>query len=252
MDAEDRLATGAVRRLHRDPAIEPARPKERLVQHVRPVRAPMRSFSHAEANPSISVRIWLSVCSRSSLPPLKPTPLVRERPMASSSSMKTIEGAFSFASLKRSRTRRRRLHDRLYELGGGNREERNVRLSGDRACEQGLARPRRPEQDPVRDPAAELAVLARVTEKVNDLAQLVLDLLDARDVREGDLGARRLMASGPAAVRTGRRVRTLPARRNSQNNRTTNRIVGPKPKSSVCHHGAPLSSGSALTVTSFS
>ncbi len=60
----------------------------------------------AESNPSISVRIWLSVCSRSSLPPLKPaTPLVRERPIASSSSMKTIAGAFSLASLKRSRTR---------------------------------------------------------------------------------------------------------------------------------------------------
>ena len=30
------------------------------------------------------------------------------------------------------------------------------------------------------------------------------------------------------------------------------RIVGPKPKSSVCHQAAPVSSGSALTVTSFS
>jgi hypothetical protein len=60
----------------------------------------------AESNPSISVRIWLSVCSRSSFPPLNPPmPLVRARPTASSSSMKTIAGAFSFASLNRSRTR---------------------------------------------------------------------------------------------------------------------------------------------------
>ena len=59
-----------------------------------------------ESNPSISVRIWLSVCSRSSLPPLNPpTPLVRERPIASSSSMNTIAGAASFACLNRSRTR---------------------------------------------------------------------------------------------------------------------------------------------------
>ncbi len=31
-----------------------------------------------------------------------------------------------------------------------------------------------------------------------------------------------------------------------------NRIVGPNPKSRVCHHDAPVSSGSALTVTLFS
>ncbi len=40
------------------------------------------------------------------MPPLKPaTPEVRERPMASSSSMKMIAGADSFAFAKRSRTR---------------------------------------------------------------------------------------------------------------------------------------------------
>mmetsp|Transcript_92416 Transcript_92416/g.299021 ORF Transcript_92416/g.299021 Transcript_92416/m.299021 type:complete len:275 (-) Transcript_92416:480-1304(-) len=53
--------------------------------------------------PSISVRIWFRVCSRSSLPPPMPAP--RCRPMASISSMKTMQGAFSFACLKMSRTR---------------------------------------------------------------------------------------------------------------------------------------------------
>jgi hypothetical protein len=43
------------------------------------------------------VRIWLSVCSRSSFPPPKLVPAVRERPIASSSSMKTIAGAAAFA-----------------------------------------------------------------------------------------------------------------------------------------------------------
>ena len=58
------------------------------------------------SKPSISVRIWFSVCSRSSLPPLKPpTPVVRERPIASSSSMNTIDGAAAFACVNRSRTR---------------------------------------------------------------------------------------------------------------------------------------------------
>ena len=57
------------------------------------------------SKPSISVRIWLSVCSRSSWPPLKPPLPERERPMASSSSMKMIDGAASLACLNRSRTR---------------------------------------------------------------------------------------------------------------------------------------------------
>jgi hypothetical protein len=43
-------------------------------------------------NPSISVRIWLSVCSRSSLPPPMLVP-ERVRPMASISSIKTMHGA---------------------------------------------------------------------------------------------------------------------------------------------------------------
>mmetsp|Transcript_6281 Transcript_6281/g.12773 ORF Transcript_6281/g.12773 Transcript_6281/m.12773 type:complete len:288 (+) Transcript_6281:1137-2000(+) len=55
------------------------------------------------SKPSISVRSWLSVCSRSSLPP--PTPVPRERPTASISSTKMMQGAFSLAFLKRSRTR---------------------------------------------------------------------------------------------------------------------------------------------------
>mmetsp|Transcript_26909 Transcript_26909/g.75210 ORF Transcript_26909/g.75210 Transcript_26909/m.75210 type:complete len:529 (-) Transcript_26909:76-1662(-) len=55
------------------------------------------------SKPSISVRSWFRVCSRSSLPP--PTPAPRERPTASISSTKMMHGAFSLAFLKRSRTR---------------------------------------------------------------------------------------------------------------------------------------------------
>ncbi len=54
--------------------------------------------------PSISTSSWLSVFSRSSLPPMI-VPRPRERPTASISSMKMMQGAFSLACLKRSRTR---------------------------------------------------------------------------------------------------------------------------------------------------
>merc|ERR1719407_188798 len=54
--------------------------------------------------PSISVRIWLSVCSRSSFVAIWPPP-ERWRPIASISSMKMIAGAFFFASENRLRMR---------------------------------------------------------------------------------------------------------------------------------------------------
>mmetsp|Transcript_742 Transcript_742/g.2205 ORF Transcript_742/g.2205 Transcript_742/m.2205 type:complete len:285 (+) Transcript_742:1038-1892(+) len=58
------------------------------------------------SKPSISVRIWLRVCSRSSPPPPPPWfPPARCRPTASISSMKMMHGAFFFASPNRSRTR---------------------------------------------------------------------------------------------------------------------------------------------------
>ena len=55
--------------------------------------------------PSISVRSWLRVFSRSSLPPPRLLLRPRARPTASISSMKMMQGAFSLAVLKRSRTR---------------------------------------------------------------------------------------------------------------------------------------------------
>ena len=55
------------------------------------------------SNPSISASSWLSVCSRSSLEPMPVAS--RFLPMASISSMNTMQGAFSAASLNRSRTR---------------------------------------------------------------------------------------------------------------------------------------------------
>ena len=57
-----------------------------------------------EPKPSISVNNWFRVFSRSSFPPIAGF-LPRARPTASISSINTIQGAFSFACLNRSRTR---------------------------------------------------------------------------------------------------------------------------------------------------
>ena len=95
--------------------------------------------------------------------------------------------------------------DRLDELRRRHREERRAGLAGDRPREQRLAGARRPaQQHAARDPAAEPAVLVRVAQEVDDLGQLLLRLVDARDVGEGDRLAPRLVAARRGAARTRR------------------------------------------------
>ena len=55
------------------------------------------------SKPSISTNNWFKVCSLSSCPPPKPAPLCL--PTASISSIKIIQGAFTFACLNKSLTR---------------------------------------------------------------------------------------------------------------------------------------------------
>src|SRR6059058_855864 len=67
--------------------------------------AAMRITPFDESKPSISARSWFRVCSRSSWPPMNPVAPARDLPIASSSSMKMMHGALSFACSNRSRTR---------------------------------------------------------------------------------------------------------------------------------------------------
>ena len=64
----------------------------------------------------------------------------------------------------------------------------HVGLTGDGAREQRLAAPGRPEQQhALGDAAAEPLVLLRVLQELDDLAELLLRLVDARDVGERGL-----------------------------------------------------------------
>src|SRR5205814_9716520 len=61
-------------------------------------------------------------------------------------------------------------HEHLHEVRAGDREERDARLTRDRAGEQGLAGARRAvEQDALRDARAEGLELLRVCEELLDL-----------------------------------------------------------------------------------
>ena len=77
--------------------------------------------------------------------------------------------------------------EHLDERGGRLAEELRAGLVGDRLGEQRLAGPGRAvEQDALRDRRAEPLEALRVGEELDDLAQLVLGLVDAGDVVPGD------------------------------------------------------------------
>ena len=174
--------------------------------------APSTITATLDSKPSISVRIWLSVCSRSSLPPRLALEL-RERPIASSSSMKMIDGEASFACLNRSRTREAPMPTIASTNSDAEIEKNGTPgLSRDRARQQRLAGARAAgEQHAAGDPAAELLVALGALEEVDDLRQLGLRLVDAGHVGEGDL----LLAALDAArlgARRRRRPRPSPRR----------------------------------------
>jgi hypothetical protein len=79
--------------------------------------------------------------------------------------------------------------EHLDELGPGDGEERHLGLARDGLGEERLAGAgRTDEQDAFRHAPAETAVFVRVLEEVDDLAQLVLRLVDPRHVLEGHAG----------------------------------------------------------------
>src|SRR3954449_11538638 len=149
----------------------------------------------APEKPSISVRIWFSVCSRSSWPPNARAP-PRARPIVSISSMKMIAGATFRASPNSSRTRLAPTptiismkSDALAEKKRTPRrpgeKHRPPRLSRRGAREQrltgtGLAL----QQYTLRRPRPQPPVLVRILQVVDDLLDLRLDLVDAGDVGE--------------------------------------------------------------------
>ena len=132
------------------------------------------------SNPSISARSWFSVCSRSSWPPSMPE--LRDLPSASSSSMKTMHGAFWVACANRSRTRAAPTPTNISTNSEPESEKNGTPASpAGRAGEQRLPGAGRPdEQHALRDPPAEAPVLLRRLQELDDLLELLDRLVDAR------------------------------------------------------------------------
>ena len=76
-------------------------------------------------------------------------------------------------------------NEHLHEFGTAQAEERHVRFAGDGAGEQRLAGARRAdEQHAFRNPAAQVRVLLRVLQELDDLLELLLGFVDAGHIRE--------------------------------------------------------------------
>ena len=140
-----------------------------------------------DSKPSISTRSWLSVCSRSSLPPKTFIPLAF--PNASSSSMKMMQGAWPAAWEKRSRTRDAPTPTNISTNSDPLMLKKgHLCLPGHGFCEEGLARPRRAHQKhPFGDPPAQLLKFLRALQELHDFLELFLGLINPRDIGEGDL-----------------------------------------------------------------
>ena len=154
--------------------------------------------------PSISVRIWFSVCSRSSWPP-SDAPPPRARPIASSSSMKMIAGAAALACANRSRTRLAPTPTIASTNSEAEIEKNGTSASPATArASSVLPVPGRPgEQHALGDRAAERACSGRGCEEVDHLDQLLLGLVDAGDVLERHaLAVASARSAWPASART--------------------------------------------------
>jgi hypothetical protein len=118
--------------------------------------------------------------------------------------MKMIDGAASRACLEEvAHARGTHADDHLDELRGAQAEKGDAGLAGDRSGEEGLPRTgRTDEQHALRHGAAEPLVLRGVLQEVDELDELVLGVIDARDVVEGDLPLRLAIALGAAAPET--------------------------------------------------
>ena len=138
------------------------------------------------SKPSISTRIWLRVCSRSSCEPPRPAP--RWRPTASISSTNTMHGLLRFAWSNRSRTR---LAPTPTNISTNSEPEM---LKNGTPASPATARAMRvlpvpggpDEQHAARDARAERVELLGVLEELHDLLELRLRLVDPGDVGERD------------------------------------------------------------------
>ena len=191
VDLQDLLAAAQVGPVDDDAAVEAAGPEQRRVEDVRPVRrgdeddalVGVEAVHLDEQGVQRLLALVVAAAEARAAVPADGVDLVDE----------DDAGRVLLALLEEvADARGADADEHLDEVRAGDREERDVRLAGDRAGEEGLARAGRADQEhALGDLAAELLELLRVLEELDDLLELDLGLLDARDVLERHLLLRR-------------------------------------------------------------
>jgi len=78
-------------------------------------------------------------------------------------------------------------HEHLYELGAGDREERNSCLAGNCFCQEGFARSRGTDQEhTLGDAGTQGDEFLRFTQKFHDLLELLFGFIHASDILKGN------------------------------------------------------------------
>ena len=187
VDSEDLLAAAHVGRRHEHLAVEAARPQERLVELVEHVRGCHHDDGLARLEPVhldqqlVQGLVALAGDVGAALGPDR-VELVDEDDRGRVLARFLEEAPDS---------RRAEPGEHLHERRGGLAEELGARLVGDGLGQERLAGTGRAvQQDALRHLRAQPLEPLRVGEEVDDLAQLVLGLLDAGDVVPGDRGLR--------------------------------------------------------------
>ncbi len=208
VDLEDLRPSLPVRTVHDDLPVEPARPQQRGVEDVRPVRGGDQDDVVLHLEP---VHLDQQLVQR--LLALVVTAAEAGAAVAADCVDLVHEddaGRVLLGLLEEvPDARRADADEHLDEVGAGDREERHAGLAGDRAGKQRLAGAGRAvEQHALRDPGAERLELLRVLQELLDLLQFLDRLVDPRHVPERDLrrvdrqpfGARLAEAHHPRAT----------------------------------------------------
>jgi len=186
MDLEDLLATVDVRIRHHHLPVEAARPQQGGVENVRAVgrRDQDDSLIRLEAvhlDQQLVQRLLAFVVAApetgTAMPP-DGVDLVDE----------DDAGAVLLGLLKHvPHTARADADEHFDKVGAGDREERHIRFAGDGARQEGLTGARRAhQQNATGDLAAQTLEFLRLAQEFDDLLQILLRLVDAGHILEGD------------------------------------------------------------------
>ena len=135
-------------------------------------------------NPSISMSNWLSVCSRSSFPEVKPAPRTERIEFVDEDDARRF-GLRLFEQIPYAG--RPHADEHLDKRSAADRIERHARFARDGLCKQRFARARRThDQHTLRDLAAKPAIAFCIAQKGDDLPEFGFGFIDPGDVVEGN------------------------------------------------------------------